>query len=237
MSRQLTKARYGSDGTVLAPRWAVSAALNRNRELVSRHCRPIACDAHSRALLYDVDEAQTVLQAVGRRRKTSDSSQKVQTSGTFLGGPVCPLPVEDFAELAQGLSKDQISRLIEHYHYLQDVGVEIDRETFSRMVEYELDQSARCEREARPTTVYYLRVGTLIKIGQTYDVSLRLKHYPPDTVLLATEQGERNVLETRRLQQFADARTRRREWFHPTAALICHINSLREAPLTVQELL
>lgn len=87
-----------------------------------------------------------------------------------------------------------------------------------------------------PTIVYYLRVGSLIKIGQSVDLASRLRAYPPGSALLATEVGERDELEAERLAQFDADRAHRREWFHPSAALVGHINSLREQPLTPAEL-
>lgn len=74
MSRRLTFARPGGADSVLAPRWMIAQVLGRNPELIARHCRAVACDARSRALLYDVDEAEAALQKVGRwpaRRRTT----------------------------------------------------------------------------------------------------------------------------------------------------------------------
>lgn len=43
-------------------------------------------------------------------------------------------------------------------------------------------------------------------------------------------------VETARHHQFQATKANRREWFHPSAELIEHINSLRETPLTAVEL-
>lgn len=74
MSRGLTQARRGSGDHVLAPRWAIAVVLQRNPELVSRHCTPVACDVQTRAYLYDVDEAEAVLAARLRRSKPRQKS-------------------------------------------------------------------------------------------------------------------------------------------------------------------
>lgn len=95
----------------------------------------------------------------------------------------------------------------------------------------------RAEQAAKNTqfVVYYLRVGHLVKIGTTGDLVSRLRSYPPGTAVLATEPGSYPE-EKRRLRQFAADRSDRAEWFRPSAALIEHINSLRDEPLTVADL-
>jgi hypothetical protein len=61
LSRLPTEARWDSDGHVLAPRRMIAQVMGRNLETVSRRCAPVACDVVTRAVLYDVDEACTVL--------------------------------------------------------------------------------------------------------------------------------------------------------------------------------
>lgn len=106
--------------------------------------------------------------------------------------------------------------------------------------EWQREQQANDEwRSSRPEpvhVVYYVRIGQLVKIGTTGQLDTRLRAYPPDAVLLATESGGHTV-ETERHRQFADtAVTKHGEYFHPSAALIEHINALREQPLTAAEL-
>lgn len=77
-------------------------------------------------------------------------------------------------------------------------------------------------------TLYYLRVGELIKIGTTTHLRTRLQHYPPGmTTVLATEPGGFE-LEKARLNQFRHLRHSGREWFNPGPSLIEHINAVRE---------
>jgi hypothetical protein len=64
LSRPPARARYGSEGTVLAPRGMVARVLGRYPATVSRHCVPVACDVATKALLYDVDAAEVVLQGL-----------------------------------------------------------------------------------------------------------------------------------------------------------------------------
>jgi hypothetical protein len=61
VSRELTRARWGSGDQVLAPRWAIATVTGCYPATVSRRCIPVACDVRSRALLYDVDMAHEVL--------------------------------------------------------------------------------------------------------------------------------------------------------------------------------
>lgn len=92
---------------------------------------------------------------------------------------------------------------------------------------------------ARPrpykAVVYYVKVGQYIKIGWTGNLAQRLAAYPPYADLLATEDGDYE-LEAKRLLQFRATLMHGREWFRPSAALLKHINSLRDAPLTAEEL-
>lgn len=71
-------------------------------------------------------------------------------------------------------------------------------------------------------TIYYLRVGGYIKIGWTSDLTKRMRQYPPDTVLLATEPGSR-ADETRLHKRFAHLRTHGREWFPLAPQITDHI--------------
>lgn len=79
----------------------------------------------------------------------------------------------------------------------------------------------------RETTdvVYYIQVGDLIKLGTTNNLERRLRSYPPNAVVLATETGSFQ-LETQRVEQFAEYLAGRREWFHPGPRLMAHVDSL-----------
>lgn len=76
--------------------------------------------------------------------------------------------------------------------------------------------------------VYYVRMGDRIKIGTSISVHKRMRSYPPNAELLATEPGGYDV-EARRLAQFAPHLADRKEWFHPAPELMAHIDSLRTA--------
>ena len=88
------------------------------------------------------------------------------------------------------------------------------------------------------SVVYYLVTLGHIKIGHSSDVSDRLRKYPSDYHLLATEPGAM-PLEQRRLRQFKKWKSHRKEYFSPGPPLIDHINQLRSAqggsPIAVTE--
>lgn len=85
--------------------------------------------------------------------------------------------------------------------------------------------------EARQTeqvgTIYYVRTGPFVKIGFTGNLRTRLKQYPPDAELLVTEVGTPK-LEKQRHRQFEADLIGRTEWFHPSEALMAHIEALRQ---------
>lgn len=139
------------------------------------------------------------------------------------------------------LSPAQLANLALGHEYLQKLGIPVDDERLDRMVgltEAPVARVSTGSKLSKQVTVYYIRVGPYIKIGQTGNLKQRLSAYPPETVVLATETGPRDVLESSRHQQFkADCIGQwRREWFFPSAALIAHINDLREQPLSAAEL-
>lgn len=76
--------------------------------------------------------------------------------------------------------------------------------------------------------IYYIQVGDLIKLGTTNNLSRRMRAYPPNAVVLATETGS-YLRETERVEQFAEYLAGRREWFHQGSRLMAHIDGLREA--------
>lgn len=78
--------------------------------------------------------------------------------------------------------------------------------------------------------VYYILVGDHIKIGYSTNLIERVRFYPPDAILLATEPGDKK-LEKRRLFQFRTTLAYAYEWFRPSVQLVRHINTLRAAPL------
>lgn len=95
--------------------------------------------------------------------------------------------------------------------------------------------TARRERAAAKSVVYYVRTGRYIKIGYTANLRDRLhtlRLHP--TAVLATEPGGRR-LEAQRHAQFAADRIGRKEDFAPSLALMEHIRELQEAKLEADD--
>lgn len=76
----------------------------------------------------------------------------------------------------------------------------------------------------RPSWVYYVRCGHLVKIGTTIDLALRFTAIRPNEIL-ALEPGSL-ILEGERHREFAHLRASG-EYFHPGADLQIHIAQLR----------
>lgn len=74
-------------------------------------------------------------------------------------------------------------------------------------------------------TVYYLRSGGFIKIGWTSDLTKRMRSYPPDTTLLATQPGTR-ADEAAIHRRFAHLTTHGREWFPLAPQISEHIDKV-----------
>lgn len=96
---------------------------------------------------------------------------------------------------------------------------------FVRSVTLSDEGLARAATASYPGVVYYVRVGFLVKIGHTRDLTTRLKSYPPDAKLLGVEPGDTR-LEAERHAQFAGLLSHRREWFSQGPELLAHIATL-----------
>lgn len=75
-------------------------------------------------------------------------------------------------------------------------------------------------------TVYFLRVGSYIKIGWTSDLTGRMRSYPPDSILLATQPGLR-ADETKLHKRFAIHRSHGREWYPLVPQILEHIDRVK----------
>lgn len=88
----------------------------------------------------------------------------------------------------------------------------------------ELEREVRAER----SVVYYLDLGSAIKIGTSVSLKARLKslRLKPD-VVMATEPGDVE-LERERHREFAHLRIDRAENFRPEVDLLLHVKRVRE---------
>lgn len=133
--------------------------------------------------------------------------------------PICSHHLADIARFLNSVAPDAIEALI----------------LANRAFDGSLFRDPSARREQFRAVVYYVRVGAVVKIGYTGRIGERMQGYPPHAVLLATEPGGL-ALEAQRHREYRASLAAGREWFHPSAALIEHINSLREQPLTAAEL-
>lgn len=93
-------------------------------------------------------------------------------------------------------------------------------------------ERAWAERErhtfmTQPGTIYYLRVGDLIKIGFTSYMEDRMRSYPPNAELLAQHPGTRET-ERQMHHRFLHRVAKGREWFTPCDEIDLHITQVRE---------
>lgn len=144
---------------------------------------------------------------------------------TLTAHPMAPFPVcgTHLAKLATFLRETPLVDLMKGG--IRGPGPAAPRSWVDRLV----------KSEPYKDVVYYIRVDSLIKVGTTCRIRQRLAGYPPHAILLATEPGGQE-LEGQRHQQFRSDLASGREWFRPSVALIEHINSLREQPLTAADL-
>lgn len=89
-----------------------------------------------------------------------------------------------------------------------------------------LEERQRLGFMRRPGTIYYLRVGDLIKIGFTVDIDQRMRQYPPNIEVLATHPGTRET-ERQMHHKFLHRVAKGREWFTPCAEIDQHIEDIR----------
>lgn len=85
-------------------------------------------------------------------------------------------------------------------------------------------QERRALAHQHPAIVYYMRLGNLVKIGFTENLTQRLSVINPEEVL-TTEPGGRKR-EGERHKQFADLRVHG-EWFRLEGALVEHIEAVK----------
>lgn len=89
-------------------------------------------------------------------------------------------------------------------------------------------EADRRDRSTEAGTIYYLRVGDLIKIGYSSDFEQRLKHYPPNTELLAQHPGTRKT-ERQMHHKFLHRLSSGREWFTPCQEIDQHIAAVKKS--------
>lgn len=76
--------------------------------------------------------------------------------------------------------------------------------------------------------IYYVQVGSHIKIGWASDLTRRMRSYPPNSVLLAVAPGTRTD-ETALHRKLAVWRSHGREWYVPAPVVLEHISRVVSA--------
>lgn len=156
----------------------------------------------------------------------------------------CLNPLHDHGE-----GEDRLSRLVDTedpaFNHIAEVlmdmsaaGVELSIETIEMATKLGRHRFTAAQAPVQFATVetgwkkhgavvYYVRRGTLVKIGTTVRIRHRMTELMPDEIL-ALEPGDRS-LEIQRHGQFAALRSGpRSEYFYPGAALQEHIRAVRQ---------
>lgn len=106
----------------------------------------------------------------------------------------------------------------------------LERKAMADEVQREQDQveadRAHAEFMTKPGTIYYLRVGDLVKVGYSADLTQRMKQYPPHAVLLAQHPGTRET-ERDMHQKLATKLAKGREWFKTCPEVEAHIETVK----------
>lgn len=132
------------------------------------------------------------------------------TDSRSLGTPMCRVhALQVFDLVTAGIPYDELEKRIRfrpsHLREVAETAVPQKK-------------SARDE----PGTIYYVKVGSFVKIGFTKDLDRRMASYPPDSKLLAVHPG------TLRMERAIHARfcadlMERREWFADSERIRDHI--------------
>lgn len=98
---------------------------------------------------------------------------------------------------------------------------------YNHRIEEEVDSSARgIKPDQEGGVVYYVRRGSMVKIGTTINMQKRMTALLPDEIL-ATEPGSYS-LEAQRHREFRSLRVRGQvEWFHAGPSLQEHVRTVR----------
>jgi hypothetical protein len=125
-----------------------------------------------------------------------------------------------------GLCFGCIIDLSEYIDTLDDAPALTERRLQRRYKELQADatEAARAEQRALAQGwIYYLRVDERIKVGYSADVRQRMRSYPPHARLVAVHPGTK-TLEAQIHQDLHSALAAGREWFHPHAEVLAHID-------------
>ena len=121
----------------------------------------------------------------------------------------------------------RITRKVKAAYYDLRETIRRQEQTITRL-EIELVGATASRPAPAEGVVYYVQVGSHVKIGWTSNLENRMRQYPPNSTLLAQHPGTRKD-ENHMHRRFAADRTHGREWYVPSASLTRHItNVVRE---------
>jgi len=109
------------------------------------------------------------------------------------------------------------------FYGLRYAPAEIALDIMRESAEKDADAPAKAEDGPKMGTVYYLRSGGYFKIGWTANLEQRMKGYPPDTTLLATQPGTKKD-ERAVHRRYAHLISHGREWFPLAPEIADHID-------------
>lgn len=200
------------DLMALGSRQITSAYVRRSLNTVIRYCVPKACDVGTRANLYDVEECMRQFKVMSENRCSVIEGDSAPCGSTVVKNApvsVCALHAATIADFWAKQDK-----------------VEVVRQRLLR--ETQEQPFAGPFAEPRASVVYYVQLGTHIKIGTTQNLQHRMAGYPPMARLLVTEPGG-YTLEAKRLKQFGEYLDGGKEWFVAGKKLREHIEKLMAA--------
>lgn len=122
---------------------------------------------------------------------------------------------------------DELSMKIDWPELSEKRKLMLRSERAARLAKWEATTRVNRTKPSEIGYVYYIRINEHIKIGYAKDVTKRMRHYPPGSVLLAVEPGTMRD-EKDRHAQFKPYLVRGNEWFESSPFLERHITALRE---------
>lgn len=131
------------------------------------------------------------------------------STGTPCIWPKCPKPVPDYFR--------EIRLCPAHASIVATTVERVRREEKRSIV-----AGDSLQPELREERIYFLRIGSYIKIGWTGDLEKRMRNFPPDSVLLAVQQGTRSD-EFKLHKRFAVHRSHGREWYPLVPQILEHV--------------
>lgn len=139
----------------------------------------------------------------------------------------CPKEGQQQTAIALPFCADHLRVITTATAKVRAIEVVIAEQRQADRVTRQVDLVSIVEKSTEPSQpklgwLYFVRVDDLIKIGYTTNLYQRLRHYPPNAVVLATQPGTMKM-EKALHGQFRFALAKGREWFHVRPEIVEHI--------------